>query len=136
MTAVPKRTDVDLDSYMLALADDLAEVLADASRTLLVNVDPIVVPEPTAESIGAIVRELVGALAWVSGPSGGTIQVSCGTNRNGSLTLVVDDEGSTGNENLGSKRIASLVSHFGTRMVIETDAGLRCTVAVPAQFTV
>ena len=132
--------EISLDEYLQSFGDDLAAALDAAGRTLLINVDNIVVPLPLAQAIGRIVIDLViNGLKAAMGKGAGIVQIACGMNRDGGLTLEITDEGADPNKALeplrkalGATLVPGLLSELGTRMTIETARkGLRCTIVMP-----
>jgi two-component system, chemotaxis family, sensor kinase Cph1 len=131
---------VALDEYLHSIGDELAVALAASSRTLLINVDGLILPARLARAIGLTVHEfIVSALRHVIGDGAGVVQVACGTNRDGSLTLEVSDDGFANKETsrclgkLGTPLVSGLVSQLGASMKVENaQPGLRCTFVIPA----
>jgi hypothetical protein len=132
--------EIALDEYLQSLGDDLATALEGTGRTLLINVDNVVVPVPVAHAIGRIVLDLVvNGLRAVMGKAAGIAQIACGLNRDGGLTLEITDEGADSNDTLEPLRkalsatlVPGLLSELDASMTIETaEKGLRCTIVMP-----
>jgi two-component sensor histidine kinase len=132
--------EIALDEYLQSFGDDLDTALAESGRTLLINVDSVVVPVPSAHAIGRIVLDLVAnGLKSVMGKGIGIVQIACGMARDGGLILEVSDEGADSNETLEPLRkalratlVPGLLSQLNAHMTIETaEKGLRCTIVMP-----
>jgi two-component sensor histidine kinase len=132
--------EIALDEYLQSFGDDLAAALEGAGRTLLINVDNVILPVPAAHTIGRIVLDLVvNGLKAAMGKGAGIVQIACGVNRDGGLTLEITDEGADSNDTLeplrkalGATLVPGLVSQLDACMTIETaEKGLRCTIVMP-----
>jgi hypothetical protein len=129
-----------LDEYVQSFGDDLDTALSESGRTLLINVDSVVLPTPIAHAIGGIVLDLVvNGLRAARGKAAGIVQLACGLNRDGGLTLEITDEGADSNDTLEPLRkalsatlVPGLLSELSACMTIETaEKGLRCTIVMP-----
>jgi two-component sensor histidine kinase len=132
---------IPLDAYLRSIGDDLSLALVDSSRTLLINVDDLVMPAGEARLMGLIVHELVvNALKHAFNGGDGIVQIACGSNREGGVTLEVTDDGArsegrpaTSKRGFGTTVVANLVAQLGGVMAVEdTRPGLRCTITIPA----
>ena len=133
--------NVALDEHLQSIGADFGTALAGSSRTVLVNVDDLIVPARVAHAIGQIVRDVI---AYVSdhalGGGSGVVQIACGTNRDGSMTLEITDDGFGGtgargpsSRSLDATPVPSLVSQLGAHLTVEAAGpGLRCTIVIPA----
>jgi len=132
--------DVALDEYLQSFGDDLAAALVGSGRTLLINVDNVGLTTPTAQAIGRLVLDLVvNGLAVAMEKGTGIVQIACGVNRGGGLTLEITDDGVGAEgmleplrEVLAATQAPGLVTQLGGSMVVETtEKGLCCTIAMP-----
>ena len=134
-------TPILLDEYLLSLNGDLDAAFANSSRTLLINVDNLLVPSRVAYAIGRIVHDLiVKKLKHAFGTGAGIVQVACGANQDGSLTLEISDNGARASE-ISEPSLQMHVSGFLTqldaRMTVENSrSGLRCTIVIPADVSI
>jgi two-component sensor histidine kinase len=130
--------DVALDQYLSAMEASLEAALRGSARTLLINADDVRVTAEVARVIGLIAAEAVAALRPASGE--GIVQIACGANRDGGLTLEITHEPNragahpgAGLSEPGLMKISTLVSQLGARMAVATaDPSLRCTIVIPS----
>lgn len=132
-------TTIALDQYLQAMEHELNAALGGSTRTLLINVDNVAVPVEVARTIGSIVSEVVASLQPAAADC--VVQVACGADRAGSLTLEISDEpvnveSRGGARQLSGPRItaaSALVAQIGGQMAIEhANPSLRCTIVIPS----
>ena len=143
--ARPETSEADspiaLDEYLHFMDGDLRPAFVGSSRTLLINVDGILVPTRVARTIGLIVHDIIfDGLRKAFGEQPGIVQIACGADRDGAITLEITDDGIGTTTHLAPalrNLVAEHVSQLGARMTVENSHSvLRCSIVIPAHDSV
>ncbi|MXO73780.1 response regulator [Altererythrobacter aerius] len=136
-------TTIDLDAYLVTLADELRQMIAQSGGKIALEVDAdhVEVPPDAAVAVGVIVNELVGNAAKYAFPdgTGGTIRIRLERRGDGDVIVCVSDDGrgitegqAPSGTGLGMRIVGAVARGLGTAVDrVPSDRGVTYCFTVP-----